>query len=156
MVFTCWSLIHFNLPQNSTHRWLCKRNGCGPPSIIVLQFVLSFFSRSNLATHTNLSLILKKRHLHAGLWNCHKTQPTNDFQEEMVLEPPSITVLQIVLSSISRSIWATQTNLSLVLKNVIYMLEFDSLQTAIKLNPSMTLKRKWLWNPLQLLSSKLW
>ena len=156
MVFTCWSLIHFNLPQNSTHRWLCKRNGCGTPSIIVLQFVLSFFSRSILATHTNLSLILKKWYLHAGLWNCHKTQPTNDFQEEMVLEPPSITVLQIVLSSISRSIWATQTNLSLVLKNVIYMLEFDSLQTAIKLNPPMTLKRKWLWNPLQLLSSKLW
>ena len=91
MVFTCWSLIHFNMPQNSTHRWLCKRNGCGTPSIIVLQIVWSFFSRSILATQTNLSLILKKWYLHAGVWftpNCHKNQPTNDFQEEMVVEPP--------------------------------------------------------------------
>ena len=155
MVFTCWSLIHYNLPQNSTHQWLCKRNGCWTPSIIVLQIVLSFFSRSIIATHTKLSLILKKWYLHAGLWNCHKTQPTNDFQEEMVLEPLSITVLQIVLSFISRSILATQTYLSLVLKNGIYMLQFDSLQAAIKLNPPMSLKKKWLWNPLQLLSSKL-
>ena len=62
-----------------------------PPSIIVLQIVLSFVSRSILATQTNLSLVLKKWYLHAGVWftsNCHKTQPTNDFQEKMVVEPP--------------------------------------------------------------------
>ena len=90
-----------------------------PPSIIVLQIVLSFFSRSILATQTNLSLILKKWYLHAGVWfasNCHKTQPTNDFEEEMVVEPPSIFVFQIVLSFFSRSILVTQTNLSLILK----------------------------------------
>ena len=90
-----------------------------PPSIIVLQIVLSFFSRSILATQSNLSLILNKRYLYAGVWfpsNCHKTQPTNDFQEEMVVEHLSITVLQIVLSFFSRSILATQRNLSLVMK----------------------------------------
>ena len=89
------------------------------PSIIVLQIVLSFFSRSILATQTNHSLILKKWYLHIGVWldsNCHKTQPTKDFQEEMVVESPSIIVLQIVLSFFSRSILATQTNLSLILK----------------------------------------
>ena len=91
MVFTCWSLIHFKLPWNSTHQWLWRRNGCGTPSTIVLQIVLSFFSRSILATQTNLSVILEKWFLHSGVWfasNCHKTQPTNDFQEEMVVEPP--------------------------------------------------------------------
>ena len=90
-----------------------------PPSIIVLQILLSFFSRSVLAAQTNLSLILKKRYLHAGVWftsNCHKTQPTNDSQEEMVVEPRSIIVHQILLNFISKSILATQTNLSLILK----------------------------------------
>ena len=90
-----------------------------PPSITVPRIVLSFFSRSIIATQTNLGLILKKWYLHARIWfasNCRKTQPTNDFEEEMVVEPPSITVLQIVLSFFSRSILATQTNLSLVLK----------------------------------------
>ena len=90
-----------------------------PPSIIALQIVLSFLSRSILATQTSLSLILKKWYLHVGVGfasNCHKTQPTNDFEEEMVVEPPSIVVLQIVLSFPSRSILATQTNLSLILK----------------------------------------
>ena len=90
-----------------------------PPSIIVLQIVLSFFSRSIFATQTNLSLILKKWYLHAGVgfplyW--HKTQPTNEFQEEMVMETPSITALQIVVSFFSRCIIATETNLHLVLK----------------------------------------
>ena len=46
--------------------------------------------------------------------------------------------------------------LNLFLRNGIYMLEFDSLQTAIKLNPPKTFKKKWLWNPLQLQSSKLY
>ena len=87
--------------------------------IIIIIFILRFFSRAILATQTNLSLILKKWYLHAGVWfasNCHKTQPTKDFQEKMVVEPPSIIVLQIVLSFFSRSIIATQTNLSLILK----------------------------------------
>ena len=44
----------------------------------------------------------------------------------------------------------------LSLKNSIYMMEFDPLQTAIKHNPPMTFQKKWLWNPLQLLSSKLY
>ena len=64
-----------------------------PPSIIVLQIVLTFLSRSILATQTNLSLILKKWHLHAGVLLtsiCHKTQPTNDFQKEMVVESPQL------------------------------------------------------------------
>ena len=87
-----------------------------PPSIIVLQIVLSFFSRSILATQTNLSLILRKWYLQARVWNCHKTQPTKDFLEEVVVEPPSIIVLQILLNFNSRSVLATQTNLSLVLK----------------------------------------
>ena len=90
-----------------------------PPSITVLQIVLSFFSGSILAAKTNHSLILMKWYLHAGVRfpsNCHKTLPTNDFQEEMVLEPPSIPIHQIVLSFFSRSIITTETNLSLVLK----------------------------------------
>ena len=90
-----------------------------PPSTIVLQIVLSFFSISTLATQNNRSLVLKKWYLHAGVGfpsYCHKTQPTNEFQEEIVMEAPSITVLQIVLCFFSRSIIATQTNLSLVLK----------------------------------------
>ena len=90
-----------------------------PPSIIVLQIVLSFFSRPILAIQTNLSLVLKKWYLHAGVRfpsTCHKTQPTNVFQEKMVVEPPSIIVLQILLSFFSRSILATQTNPSLILK----------------------------------------
>ena len=90
-----------------------------PPSITVLQIVLSFFSRSIIATQTNLSLVLKKWYLHAGVWfpsNWHQTLPTNDFQEEMVLEPSSIILHQIVLSFFSGSILAAQTNLSLILK----------------------------------------
>ena len=31
MVLTCWSLICFKLPQNSSHQWLSRRNGCGTP-----------------------------------------------------------------------------------------------------------------------------
>ena len=75
-----------------------------PPSIIALQIVLSLFWRSILATETKLSLIVKKWYLHAGVWfpsNCRKIQPTNNFQEEMFVEPPSIIVLQIVLSFFS-------------------------------------------------------
>ena len=90
-----------------------------PPSTIVLKIVLSLFSRSIIATQSNLCLVLKKWYLDAGVGfpsYCHKTQPTIDFLEEMAMEPPSITVLQIVLSLFSRSILATQTNLSLVLK----------------------------------------
>ena len=90
-----------------------------PLSITVLQILLSFFLRSILATQTSLSLVLKKWYLHVAIRfhpNCRKTQPTNDFEEEMVVEPPSIIVLQIVLSFFSRSILATQTNLSLILK----------------------------------------
>ena len=120
-----------------------------PPWITIHQIVLSFFSRSIIATQTNLSLILKKWYLQVGVWfpsNCHKTQPTDDFQEEMAMEPPSITIPQIVLSFVSSSIITTQTNLSLFLKKWCYMLEFDSLQSAIKLNPPMTFKKKWLWN----------
>ena len=90
-----------------------------PPSIAVHPIVLSFFSRSILATKTNLSLVLKKWYLLADLWfpsNCHKTQPTNDFDEENVAEPPPIVVLQILLSFFPRSILATQTNLSRIPK----------------------------------------
>ena len=93
-----------------------------PRSIIVRQIVLIFFLRTVLATQTNLSLILKKWYLHAGVWftsNCHKTQPTNDFQEEMVVEPRSIIVQQIVLSFFSRSILATQSNICFILKKGI-------------------------------------
>ena len=58
------------------------------------------------------------------------------------MKPPSITLLQIVLSLFSRSI------LALSLRNGIYVLVFDSLQSVIKLNPPMTFKKKWLWNHL--------
>ena len=115
-----------------------------PLSIIVLQIVLSFSSRSILATQTNLSLVLKKWYLHARVGfpsYCHKTQPTIDFQEEMVLEPPWISVLQSVLSFSSRSVLVTQTNLSLVLKKWYLHAGVDSLHTAIKLSPPMTLRR---------------
>ena len=90
-----------------------------PPSTIVLQIVLSFISISTLATQNNRNLVLKKWYLHAGVGfpsYCHKTQPSNDFHEAIVAEPPSIIVLQIVLSFFPRSIGATQTNLSLILK----------------------------------------
>ena len=109
------SNCHKTQPSNDFHEAIVAE----PPSIIVLQIVLSFFPRSILASQTNLSLILKKWYLHAGVWftsNCLKTQPTNDFLEEMVVEPSSIIVLQIVLSFFSRYILATQTNLSLILK----------------------------------------
>ena len=72
-------------------------------------------------------------------------------------------------SFFSRSILAIQTNLifkihlshskpilTLSSRNAISVVEFDSLQIAIKLNPPMTFKKKWLWNPLKLLSSKLY
>ena len=109
------SNCHKTLPTNDFQEEVVVE----PPSITVLKIVLSFFSRSILATQSNLSLILKKWYLHARIWfasNCRKTQPTNDFEEEMVVEPPSITVPRIVLSFFSRSLLATQTNLSLVLK----------------------------------------
>ena len=64
-----------------------------PRTIIVQQILLNFFSKSILATQTNLSLILKKWYIHAGVWfasNCYKTQPNNDFLEEMVVEPPQL------------------------------------------------------------------
>ena len=51
----------------------------------------------------------------ASLQTAIKLNPPNDLQEEMVVEPPSIIVLQIVLSFFSRSILANQTNLSLIL-----------------------------------------
>ena len=104
---------------NSTHQLLSRSNVSGTPFNIVLQIVLSFFWRSILAIETNLSVILNKWYLHTGVWfpsNCRKIQPTNDFQEEMVVEPRSIIVLQIVLSFFSRSIIATQTNFTLVLQ----------------------------------------
>ena len=104
---------------NSTHQLLSRSNVSGTPFNIVLQIVLSFFWRSILAIETNLSVILNKWYLHAGVWcpsNSRKIQPTNDFQEEMVVEPRSIIVLQIVLSFFSRSIIATQTNFTFVLK----------------------------------------
>ena len=85
-----------------------------PPSVTILETVLCFFLRSILASQTNLSRILKKWYLHAGVCfpsNCRKIHPPNDIQEEMVAEP-----LQIVLSFFSTSILATQTNLSLVLQ----------------------------------------
>ena len=129
-----------------------------PPSIIVLQIELSFFSRSILATQTNLSLVPKMWYLHAGVCfpsNCQKTQPTNDFQEEVVVEPTSITVLQIVLSFSSRSILATQTNLSLVLKKWYLHAGVWFPSNCHRLKPPMTFRKKCLWNPLQLLSSKL-
>ena len=81
-----------------------------PRSIIVQQIVLSFFSRSILATQSNLCFILNKWYLNAGFWfssNCHKTQPANDFLEEMVMEPPSIIMPQIVPSFFTWSILAT-------------------------------------------------
>ena len=148
MVFRCWSLIPFKLPQNSIHQWLSRRNDSGTPfnycppncTKFLLKIHLShsnqskpctqemvftwwglirfnycppnctmFFSRSILATQTNLSLILKKWGLHAGVWlpsNCHKTKPTNGIQEEMIMEPPSITVVQFLQSFFSRSILA--------------------------------------------------
>ena len=159
MVYKRWSLIHFNLPKNSTHQWLSKRNCCGTPIIIILQIVLSFFSRSILATQTNLSLIHKKWYFHAGVWfpsNCRNTQPTNDFQEEMVVEPLSIIVLQIVLSFISRSILATQTNLSLVL-NIWYLhAEVWFPSNSHKTQPTNDFQKEMVVGPPQLLSSKLY
>ena len=130
-----------------------------PPSIAVLQIVLSFFSRSILATQTNLSLILRKWYLHAGDGfpsNCHNIQPNNGFEEEMVTEPPSIAVLRIVQSFFQDPSYPLKPIFALSSRNGIYMLEFDSVQIAIKLNPAMTFKRKWLWNPLQLRSFKLY
>ena len=32
-------------------------------------------------------------------------------------------------------------------KMIFYMVEFDSLQIAIVLNPLLNFKKKWLWNP---------
>ena len=159
MVFTCWSLIPFKLPKNSTHQWLSNRNGCGTSSIIVLQIVQSFFSRSILATQTNLSLILKKWYLHAGVWfasNCHKTQPTIDFQEEMVVKPPSIIVLQIVQNFFSRSILATQTNLSLILKKWYLNAGFWFASICHKTQPTNDFQKEIIVEPTQLLSSKLY
>ena len=104
---------------NSSHQWLSGRNVCGTSSVIVLQIVLRFFSGSIVATQTNLSLILLKWYLCAWVGfpsKCHKTQPTKDFQEKVVVGPPSIIVLQILLCFISRSILSTQPSLSLILK----------------------------------------
>ena len=114
------------------------------PSIIVLQIVLSFFLRSIIATQTNFTLVLKKWYLHAGVWfpsNCHKTLSTNDFQEVMVVEPRSVIVLQIVLSFFSRSILATQTNLSLVLKKWYLHAGVWFPSNCHKLNPPITFKK---------------
>ena len=130
-----------------------------PPSIIVLEIVLSFFSRSILATQTKLSLILKKWYLHAGVWfpsNCQKTQPTNDFQEQMVMEPPSITVLQIVLSFFSRSILATQTNISLILKKWYLHAGVWFPSNCQKTQPTNDFQTEMVAEPPQLLSFKLY
>ena len=130
-----------------------------PSSIIVLQIVLCFFSRSILATQTNLSLILKKWYLHAGVQfpsNCHRTQPPNDFQEEMVVEPPSIIVLQIVLSFFSRSILATQTKLSLILKKWYLHAGVSFTSICHKTQPTNDFKEEMVVEPLQLLSSILY
>ena len=119
MEFTFWTLIRFNNHKTQPTNDFREEIVVEPRPMIVLQIVLSFFQRSILATQSNLCFILKKWYLHSGFWiasNCHKTQPTNDFQEEMVVEPYSIIVLQIVLSFFSRTILATQTNLSLILK----------------------------------------
>ena len=159
MAFTWWSLIRFKLPKNSTHQWVSRRKGCGTPSIIVLQIVLSFFSRSIWATKTNLSLITKKWYIHAGVWfasNCHKTQPTNDFQEEVVVEPPSIIAFQIVLSFFSRSILATHTNLSLILKKWYLHAGVWFATNCHKTQPTNDFQEEMVVEPPQLLSSKLY
>ena len=129
-----------------------------PPSITVLQIVLSFSSRSILATQTNLSLVLKKWYLHVGVWlpsNWHKTQPTNDFQEEMVVEPPSITVLQIVLSFFSRSILSTQTNLSLVLKKWYLHAGFWFASNSHKTQPTNDFQEEMVVEPPSIIVIKI-
>ena len=107
------SAIKLNPPTTFKKKWLWNLLNYCPSNCTKLLFKI------HLSHSNHLSLILKKWYLHAGVWfasNCHKTQPNIDFQEEMVVEPPSITVLQIVLSFFSGSILATQTNLSLILK----------------------------------------
>ena len=146
------SAIKLNPPKTFKRKWLWN-------PLQLLSFKFYYVSRFILATQPNLKFILKKWYLHARIWfasNCHKTQPSKDIQEEMVVESPSIIVLQIVLCYFSRSILATQPILALSSKNGNYMLELNSIQSAIKLNPPMSFKKKWLRNPLQLLSSKLY
>ena len=130
-----------------------------PPSITVLQIVLSFSSRSILATQTNLSLVLKKWYLHVGVWlpsNRHKTQPTNDFQEEMFVDPPSIIVHKIVQSFFSRSILATQTKLSLILKKWYWHAGVSFPSNCHKSQPTNDFQKEIIVEPPQLLSSKLY
>ena len=144
--------IKLNPPMTFKKKWLWN-------PLQLLSFKFYYVSRFILTTQPNPKFILKKWYLHARIWfasNCHKTQPSKDIQEEMVVESPSIIVLQIVLCYFSRSILATQPILALSSKNGNYMLELNSIQSAIKLNPPMSFKKKWLWNPLQLLSSKLY
>ena len=159
MVFTRWSLIRFKLHKTHPTNDFQEKVVVEPPSITVPQIVRSFFSRSILATQTNLNLVLNKRYLLDGVRfasNCRKTHPTKTFQEKVVVEPPSIIVLQILLSFISRSIIATQTNLSLGLKKWYFHAGVWFPLSCHKLNPPMTFRKKCLWNPLQLLSSKLY
>ena len=124
-----WNPLQWYLHAGIWFPWNCRKiqhtndfqeeMAVEPPSMTVLQIVLSFFPRSILASQTKLSLILKKWNFNAGVWfasDCHKTQPTNGFQEEIVVEPPSISVHQTVLCFFSISILVTQTNLSIVLK----------------------------------------
>ena len=74
----------------------------------------------------------------------------------MVVEPPQLLSSKLFYVSFKDPYQPLKPILALSSRNGIDMLEFDSLQTAIKLNPPVAFKKKWLWNPLQLLSSKLY
>ena len=74
----------------------------------------------------------------------------------MVVESPQLLSPKLYKVSFQDPYLPLKPILALSSRNGIYMLEFDSLHSTTKHNPPMTFKKKWLWNPLQLLSSKLY
>ena len=76
-----------------------------------------------------------------------KLIPPNTFKRKWLWNPLQLLSLKFFKVSFQDPSQPLKPMLALSSRNGIYMLEFDLLQSAIKLNQPMTLKKKWLWNP---------
>ena len=85
-----------------------------------------------------------------------KLIPPKTFKRKWLSNPLQLLSFKFYKVSFQDPFQPLKPMLALSSRNGIYMLEFDLLQSAIKLNPPKTFKKKWLWNPLQLLSTKLY
>ena len=77
-----------------------------------------------------------------------KLIPPKTFKRKWLWNPLQLLSLKFFKVSFQDPSQPLKPMLALSSRNGIYVLEFDLLQSAIKLNQPMTFKKKWLWNSL--------